>query len=67
MSVYARPPYYPHFRQASSLNPLTHWDAHAPQRIADPRDVIEIVTVPNNPDSRCVCMYSAGVVSAVGI
>jgi hypothetical protein len=54
MSVYARPPYYPHFRQASGLNPLTHWDAHAPQRIADPRDVIEVVTVPNNPDSRCV-------------
>jgi FtsP/CotA-like multicopper oxidase with cupredoxin domain len=49
MAVFARPPYYPHYRQASNLNPLTAFNASLEQRASD---VIEIVTVPNNPDSR---------------
>jgi hypothetical protein len=49
MAVFARPPYYPHFRQAAGLNPLTAFNASIAQ---DAQDVIEIVTTPNNPDSR---------------
>jgi aspartate/methionine/tyrosine aminotransferase len=49
MAVFARPPYYPHFRQAAGLNPLTVSNASTVQNA---EDVIEIVTMPNNPDSR---------------
>eukprot|EP00045_Choanoeca_perplexa_P015640 m.199850 g.199850 ORF g.199850 m.199850 type:complete len:814 (-) comp17045_c0_seq2:91-2532(-) len=50
MHVYTQSPFYPHFEQASGINPLTNFT-----RVMDginPSSVIEILTTPNNPDNR---------------
>jgi hypothetical protein len=50
MHVYTQPPFYPHFEQASNVNPLTNF-THTLAGIA-PGSVIEVLTTPNNPDNR---------------
>ncbi|EGD79927.1 hypothetical protein PTSG_10209 [Salpingoeca rosetta] len=53
MHVFAEKPYYPHFRMASDLNPLTNWTDEGKRMCSeDPSSLIEVVTSPNNPDGR---------------
>eukprot|EP00747_Dinoflagellata_sp_TGD_P134252 gnl/TRDRNA2_/TRDRNA2_175296_c0_seq2.p1 gnl/TRDRNA2_/TRDRNA2_175296_c0~~gnl/TRDRNA2_/TRDRNA2_175296_c0_seq2.p1 ORF type:complete len:299 (+),score=27.90 gnl/TRDRNA2_/TRDRNA2_175296_c0_seq2:510-1406(+) len=47
--VHARAPYYPEFKLHTEAEPLARW---APNLSLPARDVIEFVTIPNNPDGK---------------
>ncbi|EDQ88872.1 uncharacterized protein MONBRDRAFT_26022 [Monosiga brevicollis MX1] len=49
MHVYAQPPFYPHFHQASNINPLTNFTQDLTS--LDRSTLIEVLTTPNNPDN----------------